>query len=282
MPVSASPYPMRAEAEYGLCVWVGYSQFIAILYAINTCYMVSTLIPHTTQKDNDPVNRLNKQFVIINFLLLCWILSVGLVPLTVGAGITHTLYPCAAASFLSPKCLAVGLDMGLPFALIATRASPLAYPFASTLADVFSSLPSSPLPPSFASSFRCHSCHPPSLPRPSLLSYPPSLPLPLSPFSLLFPPPLVFPCLAKNACGQSAQFPTTSTISPAPSKRHKKPRARRRSSRALRGRLSYGRVRRGWEWEWGAGGARRGKGRWCSPVARCGVGGAYSDGWTRT
>ncbi|KAJ6462264.1 hypothetical protein C8R47DRAFT_1158567 [Mycena vitilis] len=97
-----------------------YSQFIAILYAINTCYMVSTLIPHTTQKDNDPVNKLNKQFVIINFLLLCWILSVGLVPLTVGAGITHALYPCAAASFLSPKCVAVGLDIGLPFALIAT------------------------------------------------------------------------------------------------------------------------------------------------------------------
>ncbi|KAJ6535611.1 hypothetical protein B0H19DRAFT_1183823 [Mycena capillaripes] len=96
------------------------SQFIAILYAINTFYMVYMLIPHTTQKDNDAVSRLNKQFVIINFLLICWILSIGIVPLTVGAGITRTIYGCADMHFMSPKCVTLGLDMALPFALIAT------------------------------------------------------------------------------------------------------------------------------------------------------------------
>ncbi|KAJ7798518.1 hypothetical protein B0H13DRAFT_2155318 [Mycena leptocephala] len=96
------------------------SQFIAILYALNTFYMVYMLIPHTVQKDNDAVSRLNKQFVIINFLLLCWVLSVGMVPLTVSAGITRTLHSCAAITFMSPKCLTIGVDMALPFALIAT------------------------------------------------------------------------------------------------------------------------------------------------------------------
>jgi len=96
------------------------SQFIAILYAINTFYMVYMLIPHTTKKDNDPISRLNKQFVIINFLLLCWVLSIGLVPLTVSAGIIRTISHCAEARFMSPKCLTIGLDMTLPFALIGT------------------------------------------------------------------------------------------------------------------------------------------------------------------
>ncbi|KAJ7791530.1 hypothetical protein B0H13DRAFT_2172969, partial [Mycena leptocephala] len=72
------------------------SQFIAILYALNTFYMVYMLIPHTVQKDNDAVSRLNKQFVIINFLLLCC------------AGITRTLHSCAAITFMSPKCLTIG------------------------------------------------------------------------------------------------------------------------------------------------------------------------------
>ncbi|KAJ7152810.1 hypothetical protein C8R46DRAFT_1120335 [Mycena filopes] len=96
------------------------SQFIAILYAINTCCMVFMLIPRTMQKDNDAVSRLNKQFVIINFLLLCWVLSVGMIPLTVHSGITPTIYGCAEARFMSPKCITLGLDMLLPFALIAT------------------------------------------------------------------------------------------------------------------------------------------------------------------
>ncbi|KAJ7464111.1 hypothetical protein FB451DRAFT_1264662 [Mycena latifolia] len=96
------------------------SQFIAILYALNTFYMVYMLIPHTTQKDNDPVSRLNKQFVIINFLLLCWVLSVALVPLTVGAGIKPTISECFVERFMSPKCVTIGLDMGLPFAHILT------------------------------------------------------------------------------------------------------------------------------------------------------------------
>ncbi|KAJ7036796.1 hypothetical protein C8F04DRAFT_1094427, partial [Mycena alexandri] len=96
------------------------SQFIAILYAINTFYMVYMLIPHTMQKDNDAVSRLNKQFVIINFLLLCWVLSIGMVPLTVNPGIKQTLYACAEARFMSPKCITLALDMSLPFALIST------------------------------------------------------------------------------------------------------------------------------------------------------------------
>ncbi|KAJ7894947.1 hypothetical protein B0H14DRAFT_2682249, partial [Mycena olivaceomarginata] len=97
-----------------------YSQFIAVLYAMATFYMLSMLIPHTTQKDMDPVSRLNKQYVIVNFLLLCWVLSIGLVPLTVDAGITHTLIHCARASFPTSKCLTLALDMALPFALVET------------------------------------------------------------------------------------------------------------------------------------------------------------------
>ncbi|KAJ6626624.1 hypothetical protein B0H10DRAFT_1997895 [Mycena sp. CBHHK59/15] len=96
------------------------SQFIAILYAINTFYMVYMLIPHTTRKDSDPISRLNKQFVIINFLLLCWVLSVGMVPLTVGSGITHVISSCLSERFMSPICVTIGIDMALPFALIFT------------------------------------------------------------------------------------------------------------------------------------------------------------------
>ncbi|KAJ7850402.1 hypothetical protein B0H14DRAFT_2763609, partial [Mycena olivaceomarginata] len=99
-----------------------YSQFIAVLYAMATFYMLSMLIPHTTQKDMDP------QYVIVNFLLLCWVLSIGLVPLTVDAGITHTLTHCARASFLTPKCLTLALDMALPFALVGTPHTPSTAP----------------------------------------------------------------------------------------------------------------------------------------------------------
>jgi hypothetical protein len=55
--------------------------------------------------------------------------TVGLVPLTVDAGITHTLAHCARASFLTPKCLTLALDMALPFALVGTRASCQRYSF---------------------------------------------------------------------------------------------------------------------------------------------------------
>ncbi|KAJ7739272.1 hypothetical protein DFH07DRAFT_840388 [Mycena maculata] len=96
------------------------SQFIAVLYALTTFYMVYMLIPQTTARDTDAVSRLNKQFVIVNFLVFCWVLSVGMVPLTVHSRITNTLVPCAAARFLTPKCITLGLDMVLPFALIGT------------------------------------------------------------------------------------------------------------------------------------------------------------------
>ncbi|KAJ7122251.1 hypothetical protein C8R44DRAFT_785891 [Mycena epipterygia] len=96
------------------------SQFIAILYAVTTFYMVYMLIPSTMQRDNDPVSRLNKQFVIINFLLLCWVLSLAIVPLTVGAYITRDISDCVSVHFMTPKCLTLGLDMTLPFALIVT------------------------------------------------------------------------------------------------------------------------------------------------------------------
>ncbi|KAF7354300.1 hypothetical protein MVEN_01118300 [Mycena venus] len=99
------------------------SQFIAILYALSTFYMVYMLIPHATERDNDPLSRLNKQFVIINFLLLSWLLSVGLIPLTVDVGIMRTVSHCAEKHFMSPKCLTLGLDMTLPLALIATLAT---------------------------------------------------------------------------------------------------------------------------------------------------------------
>lgn len=46
-----------------------------------------------------------------------------MVPLTVHANITRTLGACAVASFLTPKCVTIGLDMLIPFALIVTRAS---------------------------------------------------------------------------------------------------------------------------------------------------------------
>ncbi|KAJ7798517.1 hypothetical protein B0H13DRAFT_2167485 [Mycena leptocephala] len=95
----------------------------AIPYALNTLYIVYMLIPHTVQKDTDAGSRLNKQFFFINFLLLCWVLAVGMVPLTFGAGIMRTLHSCANVKFTSTKCLTVGLDMAVPFALIATRAS---------------------------------------------------------------------------------------------------------------------------------------------------------------
>ncbi|KAJ7288663.1 hypothetical protein C8J57DRAFT_1494941 [Mycena rebaudengoi] len=96
------------------------SQFIAILYALNTFYMVHMLIPRTTRSDNDVISRLNKQFVITNFLLLCWVLSVGMAPLTVGSSISRTVSSCVSAGFMSPKCITLGLDMSLPFALILT------------------------------------------------------------------------------------------------------------------------------------------------------------------
>ncbi|KAJ7053012.1 hypothetical protein C8F01DRAFT_1140033 [Mycena amicta] len=99
------------------------SQVIAILYSVVTFYMVAMLIPHTTSKDNDPVSRLNKQFVIVNFLLLCWLLSIGLVPLTVGPGLRPLISSCAERAFFSPVCITLGLDMVIPFALIGTLTS---------------------------------------------------------------------------------------------------------------------------------------------------------------
>ncbi|KAJ7051031.1 hypothetical protein C8F01DRAFT_671019 [Mycena amicta] len=99
------------------------SQVIAILYSVVTFYMVAMLIPQTTSKDNDPVSRLNKQFVIVNFLLLCWLLSIGLVPLTVGPGLRPLISSCAERAFFSPVCITLGLDMFIPFALIGTLTS---------------------------------------------------------------------------------------------------------------------------------------------------------------
>ncbi|KAF7292105.1 hypothetical protein MIND_01237200 [Mycena indigotica] len=129
------------------------SQVIAIMYSMVTFYMVYTLIPQTTSKDNDPVSRLNKQFVIANFLLLCWLLCVGLVPLTVGPGIAPLISSCAVRMFFSPACITLGLDMVIPFALIATF-SCLSWRFYHN-ADHIQSLPplapppapSSPAPP---------------------------------------------------------------------------------------------------------------------------------------
>ncbi|KAJ7314710.1 hypothetical protein DFH08DRAFT_894664, partial [Mycena albidolilacea] len=48
---------------------------IFVYDAMATFYMLSMLISNTTQKDADPVSRLNKHYVIVNFLLLCWVLS---------------------------------------------------------------------------------------------------------------------------------------------------------------------------------------------------------------
>ncbi|KAJ7748264.1 hypothetical protein DFH07DRAFT_1036583 [Mycena maculata] len=66
------------------------SQFIVILYALTMLYMVYML-----SCDMDPVSRLNKQSVIVNFLVFCWVLSgaVGMVPFTVHSRITSTLAP---------------------------------------------------------------------------------------------------------------------------------------------------------------------------------------------
>ncbi|KAJ7511327.1 hypothetical protein B0H11DRAFT_1954730 [Mycena galericulata] len=49
----------------------GDAAFIALLCALTTFYMFHL----TLQRDTDPVSRLNKQFVIVNFLLFCWVLS---------------------------------------------------------------------------------------------------------------------------------------------------------------------------------------------------------------
>ncbi|KAJ7667303.1 hypothetical protein B0H17DRAFT_1142792 [Mycena rosella] len=95
----------------------GDSQFIAILYALNMFYMVYMLIPHTTQRDNDPVSRLNKQFVIINFLLLFWVLSASdNVPSSIRMGDpmvqTHLTMPQGyAALFISSR----GVDVSRSF-----------------------------------------------------------------------------------------------------------------------------------------------------------------------
>ncbi|KAF8202691.1 hypothetical protein K438DRAFT_1965179 [Mycena galopus ATCC 62051] len=119
------------------------SQFIAILYALVTFYCVYAVIPHTTQRDADPVSRLNKQFVIVNFLLLCWVLSIGLVPLTVRAGISPVLAHCAAARFFTPQCLTLGLDMSLPFALVGTLGL-LSYSIYRTAGSIHIYLPAPP------------------------------------------------------------------------------------------------------------------------------------------
>ncbi|KAJ7722855.1 hypothetical protein B0H14DRAFT_3520177 [Mycena olivaceomarginata] len=121
----------------------GSSQFIAILYAINTFYMLSRLcffsfrfVPHGTQKDTDPVSRLKKQYVIVNFLLLFWVFSsaplfLSILTLPAQNGPTnrrrqHHPHPHAlrARLFITPKSLTLGLDMALPLALVGTRACP--------------------------------------------------------------------------------------------------------------------------------------------------------------
>ncbi|KAJ7511338.1 WD40-repeat-containing domain protein [Mycena galericulata] len=119
--------------------------FIALLCAITTFYVVHLLIPRTLQCDTDPVSRLNKQFIIVNILLFCWVLSVSMLPLTVSPHITHTLASCAVSHFLTPFCLTLGLDMTLPVALIATLAA-LSYTIYSTVPMDLPKLKSLPLP----------------------------------------------------------------------------------------------------------------------------------------
>ncbi|KAK7020385.1 hypothetical protein R3P38DRAFT_2968417 [Favolaschia claudopus] len=97
-----------------------YSQFIAILYSLATFYIMFILIPDSNHRENDPLSRLNKEYVFVNFLAVCWTISLMLVPLTVESDITITLSKCARRRFLSPKCFVIGLDMTLPFALIIT------------------------------------------------------------------------------------------------------------------------------------------------------------------
>ncbi|KAJ7511334.1 hypothetical protein B0H11DRAFT_1954753 [Mycena galericulata] len=150
--------------------------FIALLYALTTFYMVHLLIPHTLQRDTDLVSRLNKQFVIVNFLLFCWVLSVCMLPLTVSPHITHTLASCASSHFLTPLCLTLGLDMTLPVALIGTLAA-LSYTIYSTARTHAQSLslsfPASPfisLPPSSSSSSPSPSAPAPAPPI-SVLSF---------------------------------------------------------------------------------------------------------------
>ncbi|KAJ7894919.1 hypothetical protein B0H14DRAFT_3426520 [Mycena olivaceomarginata] len=89
--------------------------------------------PHGMQKDTDPFSRLNKQYVIVDFLLLCWVLSsaplfLSLLTLPAQNGPTnrrrhHHPHPHAlrARLFLTPKCLTLGLDMALPFMLVGMR-----------------------------------------------------------------------------------------------------------------------------------------------------------------
>nr|GAT57069.1 predicted protein [Mycena chlorophos] len=94
------------------------SQVIAILYSLLTFYMVHLLIPYTLWRDSDPVSRLNKQFVIVNFLVLCWVLSIVLAPLTVGPGVGVALRECGSRAFFAPSCITLGLDVVIPFVLI--------------------------------------------------------------------------------------------------------------------------------------------------------------------
>ncbi|KAJ7077536.1 hypothetical protein B0H15DRAFT_955040 [Mycena belliarum] len=98
------------------------AQFIAVLYALITVYLLSLLTTTPKAGDTDPaaMTRLNKNFVVVNFLLLCWVLSVCMTPLTLGPTISRPLVACAAARFATPSCVVLGLDIGAPFALIVT------------------------------------------------------------------------------------------------------------------------------------------------------------------
>ncbi|KAJ7077538.1 hypothetical protein B0H15DRAFT_955042 [Mycena belliarum] len=98
------------------------AEFIAVLYALTTAYLLSLLTTTPKAGDTDPaaMTRLNKNFVVVNFLLLCWVLSVCLAPLTLGTNVAHPLEACASLSFATPSCVVLGLDIGVPFALIVT------------------------------------------------------------------------------------------------------------------------------------------------------------------
>ncbi|KAF8202694.1 hypothetical protein K438DRAFT_1965183 [Mycena galopus ATCC 62051] len=69
--------------------------------------------------------------------------AVGLVPLTVRAGISPVLAHCATTRFFAPQCLTLGLDMSLPFALVGTLGL-LSYSIYRTAGSIHIYLPALP------------------------------------------------------------------------------------------------------------------------------------------
>ncbi|KAJ6543939.1 hypothetical protein B0H19DRAFT_291357 [Mycena capillaripes] len=106
-------FSLRAFAD-------GY-QIAAMLAAALTVGLLLKLIPYTTRVDTtNPLSRVGKHFVYVGFASAVWLSPALLTPFGIVGSSKPTTVQCLADRFLSPRCIPLGLNAILPFAILGT------------------------------------------------------------------------------------------------------------------------------------------------------------------